>query len=96
MRAVQLDKQSRASLGVSIRALGLLLQVHQGSTQDFFRKDSLVRDGSWSDLQSLQKNGYATISIRTGLPDGGDPQTEFVVLTLTEKGNAVAVILKSN
>ena len=93
-RAMKLDQESKANLGVSIRALILLLQANQGPYEQFLRKDSLVRNGSWADLQELLKNGYAKTSIRTGIPDGSDPHTEWVVVKLTDKGKGIATSLK--
>jgi len=88
-QAIQLDRQSRATLGIGIRALSLLLDA-QGPSLHFFRKDMLIEDGSWSSVQELDKNGYATVKIVTGVPDGSDPRTEHVVIELTAKGAAVA------
>lgn len=79
--AKQLDAQSRAKLGVGLRSLSFLFDA---SPYDYLLKESLVRDGSWPEIQQL-----VTADIVHGLPNGQDLATEYVTLKLTPKGREV-------
>ena len=94
-RAIQLDEQSRVALGVSIRALNLLIEVSLPSPS-FYRKDSLVQEGLWPALQELQKNGYVRFSSVFGDPFSHDPNSraEFEKILVSDKGKAVANALR--
>ncbi len=87
--ALELDKQSSATLGVGIRALGLLMNV-RGENGVVFQKDFAEQDGTWTQLVALEKNGYATLKVVTGVPDGSSLQTKHVLAKLTIKGEVIA------
>ena len=79
-----LNVQAKRSLGVDIRALAFLFEANQ---RTFLRKESLVSDGSWSHLASLEKAGYVTattIKSRDG---------DYISLSLTTKGQQVLLAL---
>jgi hypothetical protein len=78
--ATTLDKQSLKTLGVHVRALGLLFDADPGT---FLLKDALVHDGAWSHLLDLQKAGLVT---HTSFKSA---EGELVQIKLTAKGQAV-------
>jgi hypothetical protein len=84
--ATLLNQQSKTHLGVSIRALGLLFSAQPSV---YALKYGLIRDGSWPFLQELQHAGLIDITTVTGLPNGGAPTSEFVILKLTSKGQQI-------
>lgn len=79
--AKSLNAQSKASLGVSIRALSYLFAAKPGT---LLLKDSLVQDGSWPYLQELERAGYVRSSLMAAA------EGEFVQISLTAKGRQVA------
>ena len=89
--AKQLDAQSRAKLGVGLRSLSFLFDA---SPYSYLLKEPLVRDGSWQEIQQLEKAGFVTADVVHGLPNGQDLATEYVTLKLTPKGQEVLRVLK--
>jgi hypothetical protein len=75
--AKSLNAQSKTSLGVGIRALPFLFDSEPGT---FLLKDALVRDGSWSYLQDLERAGYVKANLVTSV------EGQFVQIELTAKG----------
>ena len=86
----QLDAQSRAKLGVGLRSLSFLFEA---SPYNYLLKDSLVRNGSWPEIQQLEKAGFVTADVVRGLPNGQEMMTEYVALRLTPKGQQVLRVL---
>jgi len=84
--AIALNQQSKSHLGVSIRALGLLFSAQPGV---YALKYGLVREGSWPYLQELQRAGFVVVSDVKGLPNGAEPNSEFVVIKLTSEGQQI-------
>ena len=78
--ASKLNSQSKSSLGVSVRALSLLFQATPGT---FLLKDELVRDGSWSYLQELERAGLAKSRVVS------QGRESFVQILLTAQGRQV-------
>jgi hypothetical protein len=88
--AKQLDAQSRAKLGVGLRSLSFLFEA---SSNSYLLKESLVQNGSWPQIQQLEKAGFVTADVVRGLPNGQELATEFVTLRLTPKGQQVLCVL---
>jgi hypothetical protein len=84
--AARLNAQSMADLGVDIRSLALLFEASPGS---YLLRDALINNGSWFLLQNLEKKGLVKVDVVRGLPNGAEPSTEFVVISLTQKGQQV-------
>ena len=84
--AATLNQQSKAHLGVSIRALGLLFSAQPGV---YVLNSGLVREGSWPFLEELQHAGLVQVATVKGLPNGSSPTSQFVVLKLTSKGQQI-------
>lgn len=91
--AEQLDYKSKTTLGVTIRSLCLLFNVH-GFYEESWRKDSLMRKGMWDRLQELENHGYVTTRKADGYPDDHHARAEWVQITATDKGRAVILSLK--
>src|SRR6185312_15775408 len=84
--AAALNQQSKANLGVSIRALGLLFDTDPGN---FELKYGLVRSGSWPFLLELQRAGLVTVTPMSHWPNGTAPTSEWVSIRHTSKGQQV-------
>ena len=83
-KANALNVQAKSKLGVDIRSLTFIFQAGPGR---FLLKDSMVDDGSWPHLQSLEKSGYVKLSSH---PDAGG---ELINIQLTPKGELVLYAL---
>lgn len=84
--AKQLDVQSRTKLGVGLRSLSFLFEA---SSNSYLLKESLVQNGSWPEIQQLEKAGFVTADVVRGLPNGQELGVEFVNMRLTPKGEQV-------
>jgi hypothetical protein len=88
--AAALNAQSKSQLGVGLFSLSLLAEAGPGH---FFPKQMLEHNGSWPMYQELEKAGYVTLKVATGLPDGSAATTEFVSVTLTDSGQRLLTAL---
>ena len=59
------------------------------SPSSFQPKWVLERTGKWKLVLLLQEKGYITIKTSKGLPDGQEPDAEFVSYVATKEGQAI-------
>ena len=91
--ATALNRQSKAHLGVSIRALGLLFNAQPGA---YALKYGLVRDGSLPYLQDLQRAGLVEVTNVKGLPYGATKNGEYVFIKPTSQGQKILKALSEH
>lgn len=78
--ASSVNNQAKTTLGVDIQSLSFLFEARPGT---FLLKDSLVDDGSWSNLQALERAGYVKLTSHA------DPDGELINIELTDSGQQV-------
>lgn len=88
-----LDEKSKATLGVHIRALCLLLIIDEREGE-IFKKDSARRDGTLLQLIELEKHGYIRLAATSAPPDGSSLHSDALLARLTDKGRGVVSVLK--
>ena len=97
-RAMQVNRESKAKLGVGIRELALLMEVvDSGSSPTLFCKDSPARERESAlvaDLQALVKHGYATMDVTTLKSQDRYPSNQWYAVKLTWQGNALATAFR--
>ncbi len=81
-----LDATSRESLGVSLRALCVLLKASERSFQPVWAPE---KNDDLELIDELEAKDYAVVRRISGLPDGTDTGTVYVNYTATDKGRAV-------
>jgi hypothetical protein len=78
--ASSVNNQAKTTLGVDIQSLAFLFEAKPGT---FLLKDSLVDDGSWTNLKALESAGYVKL---TSHPDAAG---EVINIQLTDSGTQV-------
>jgi hypothetical protein len=91
LQAKAVNRAAIENLGVSVNALALLLQTTDGS---FMPKWSMESDGSWKLTQELKTAGLVDVRLVQGLPNGTLADQEFVNLSRTAKGSAIAAAFR--
>lgn len=74
-KVAELDAHSKKLFGVSLNSLRYLIDANPNH---FFPMWHLEKTGDIVHIRELESKGYISTQVRTGLPDGGEPNVKFL------------------